>query len=201
MKSKNVSFVLMALAVCIGCNDKPTPTNNLLPEEVSESSFSLLSKGRQNMVDHIYYNCVDTNVRLTQLHNKMEAVEKKYNEWVSTYNKYQHYAQSYSDAAKQLVRNQQFLDTMIKQNTLIMIGDFEEKHKKRIAQLVKSKDRIDHLYGLMQDKMVLLKLAVTLPIINQYLDRNLPNNSVLNEITNDYESLLNQLEEELKINE
>lgn len=197
MKILLSSFIFIFLSNFLSCNNTTTPSNDLMPAKIDESSFSYLSKGRQNMVDHIYFNVVDTNANLSNLHKKITEVEKIYQDWLLEYNTYQQYAQSYSHDASQIVSDQLFVDSLLKKNALEMILDFDESHKKRTVQLIQRKERIDNLVYLMEDKLILLKLSVTLPIINKFLDINLPNGKGYQAIIDNYEVLIKKIETEI----
>jgi len=180
-----------------GFNSAKNDPDNLLPPVVEESSYSSFYNGRQNMVDHVYFNVVDTNVNLAQLHKQIDLVEDKYEKWMITFNEYQKYAEKYTIDANRMIQDQQFSDTLVRQSAMELIANFDEMHKKRTSQLIQNKLRLDRLNQLMKDKIIVLKLAVTLPIINKFLDSNLPKSIGTQEIIIEYESLLKQVEKEI----
>jgi hypothetical protein len=197
MKIVKISFLLLFTSFFIGCDNKSNSAKDLLPPAIEESSYSSFSKGRQNMVDHVYFNVVDTNASLAQLHKKMKVVEEKYEKWMVAFNEYQQYAEQYAADANRMIQDQQFIDTTVKQKAKAMLANFDEIHKKRTLQLIESMQRLDELNQLLKDKIIVLKLAVTLPSINKYLDSNLPKNMGTQEIIIEYESLLKQVEKEM----
>ncbi len=196
MKTINVSVLFIFL---LGCNNSSNSNSSedLLPPVTEESSYSSFSKGSQNMVDFVYFNVVDTNASLTLLHNKIDSIEVKYQKWLNYFHRYQEYAEKFSSDANFLIQSRIFSDTTEKHKAKAMLTNFDEKHKKRTLQLLESKQRLEVLNLLLKDKIIVLKLAVTQPIINKKLDKSLPKNTDTKEIINEYESLLKQVDKEI----
>lgn len=196
MKTINLSVLFIFL---LGCNNSSNSNSSedLLPLVTEESSYSSFSKGSQNMVDFVYFNVVDTNASLTLLHNKIDSIEVKYQKWLNYFHRYQEYAEKFSSNANFLIQSRNFSDTTEKHKAKAMLTNFDEKHKKRTLQLLESKQQLEVLNLLLKDKIIVLKLAVTQPIINKNLNKSLPKNTDTKEIIIEYESLLKQVDKEI----
>jgi len=182
MKNKTLYITaIFSFTLLASCNnppkaDKPQQPPRETPEalknESGELDISSYKRGSGNLVDELYQELVDKTPDLKKLEDQLNDNPRASNQITEKFTDYNTKSTNYYNAAKQ--KAHAISDTILRQQVLAFIessnNQYINKTKELNALCAQISDNNTSLY----DHHLMLKIFLTLPLIQDYQNNNLP---------------------------
>lgn len=191
---KTYQFLPIVLFFFISnCAEERRPVEQETPEvlDANFDGYDLLSSSRKyksDILGDLYFEALEKNKELKALANKMNTTGKNKREWESDFNNYLSTNQSYWAAVDTATK--QFKDTSLQQ---YITPIFDQLEKEYHAQLSNHHEKLEELAkkaSNLQDQQLLMKIAVTQPMMKNYQLNELPDIEKLQGLIKEYEALI-----------
>ena len=177
-------YFVFLLTLFISCNEKNVKNNSLEknnPEALQENSvLKGYTKRGGNLVDQLYEEIVEKNSDLQKLETEITEFESEPYDTQNIFKNYEekskHYYNNASDFAKQIN------DSVTKNKILDIISKSSEKYNKQSSKVSELVAEIKNKENTIETNHNILKIILTLPIIEKYQIENLPKNSIFEKI-------------------
>ena len=173
MKTINQLFVLAIL--CIGLPScQNTIKENETPKSLQEKRISVYSSRSSdgNLVESLYQDLVEKSSDLKQLENDIDGYEKRRGAALDSFVNFDQKSKGYYSAA--LLYVGKFSDSSLKFKMRDMINESAKKYDTKTNQLQTLLKDISKNAETLNDHHNLLKILLTLPLIEKYQNQNLP---------------------------
>ena len=173
MKTINQLFVLAIL--CIGLPScQNTIKENETPKSLQEKRISVYSSRSSdgNLVESLYQDLVEKSSDLKQLENDFDGYEKRRGAALDSFVNFDQKSKGYYSAA--LLYVGKFSDSSLKFKMRDMINESAKKYDTKTNQLQTLLKDISKNAETLNDHHNLLKILLTLPLIEKYQNQNLP---------------------------
>jgi hypothetical protein len=209
MKKLNMKFIqiiVLTSILLVGCSkqDKKQSTIDKLnetPETLEVTESRILSSYRYdgNIIDNLYKEALSKNQNLEELNDRIEEISSdSLSDKTKDYSKYRSINKRYWTSAKSYANN--LNDSLWKIEMLDMIEKLESSYEKRVTNHESRMDSIEELKSTLTDKLILMKLFITEPMIHNYQSNELPNIEQLESLIKDYKKAIEDSKEYTKIN-
>lgn len=209
MKKLNMKFIHIIILISIllvGCDkeDKKQSTIDELnetPEALEGTDSRILSSYRYdgNIIDKLYKEAISKNQNLEDLNDRIEVISSdSLSDKTNDYLKYRSVNNRYWTAAKSYANN--LNDSLWKVEMLDIIEKLESSYDKRVSIHESKMDSIAALKSILNDKLILMKLFITEPMIHNYQSNELPNIEQLESLIKDYKKAIEDSKDYTKIN-
>jgi len=209
MKKLNMKFIQIIVLISIllvGCSkqDKKQSTIdelNKTPEVLVGTESRVLSSYRYdgNIIDNLYKEALSKNQNLEELNDRIEEISSdSLSDKTKDYLKYRSVNKRYWTSAKSYANN--LNDSLWKVEMLDIIEKLESSYEKRVTDHESRIDSIEALKSTLKDKLILMKLFITEPMIHNYQSNELPNIEQLESLIKDYKKAIEDSKEYIKIN-
>jgi hypothetical protein len=183
-----LSLVLIALISCRQNSSKAAISKKQeVPKPLQDNNkdFSLITKsrGESNMIDAIYYDLVKKQADLKKLEDQIEHFNAGKPDSLQEFDNYDSKSNGYYTSANETV--DRIKDTILRQRLRILLTSSQRNYRAKTLRLKSliAKTELEQLT--MADYYLTLKLAATLPIIEDYQNSNMPDGKSITEITNE----------------
>ncbi|MDH7911121.1 hypothetical protein QGM60_00010 [Winogradskyella sp. SYSU M77433] len=204
MKSIHIIFLIAILIVGCSKNDKKQSTIDKLnetPETLEGTESRILSTYRYdgNIIDNLYKEALSKNQKLEELNDRIEEISSdSLTEKTKEYLKYRNINKRYWSTAKSYANN--LNDSIWKIEMIDIIEKLESSYEKKVSKHESKMDSIEELKSTLRDKLILMKLFITEPMIHNYQSNELPDIIQLESIIKDYKKAIEDSKEYTKIN-
>ncbi|MDR3273540.1 MAG: hypothetical protein LBT29_08680 [Flavobacteriaceae bacterium] len=183
------------ILILSSCDRNEIPKQPETPKALQQEesmSFSRTTRAT-NFVDDLYAELVDKTPELKKIENDLAIYEKKEQDSLKKINNYDiksgHY---YND---DLFEVKMINDSLLKNKMYEIVknsqGDYREKTEK-ITTLLKI---IDKKNSSIADYHTIMKLTLTIPLIEKYQNENLPNSKTMEDLIKEQSSLIKKMNE------
>jgi hypothetical protein len=178
---KNVRWfhllALCCLAVLHSCEGNQT-VNNPVPKQESpkalqENNLEIKTYSRNsNLAEELYQGLLEKDEALKKLESDISALEPRANELVGDFDRYQSKSNSYYEGAN--VHTRTIADTALKNRIDALLSKSQARSSMKAAALHALMKEMKQRDGTLKDHHTVLKIVLTLPIIEKYQNQNLP---------------------------
>jgi len=201
---KKVLFRICLLAF-ISCNQKKEGSqeqqNNVpqaLQDEKKSSIISISKRGHEDLVDELYEEAIKKSPGFAALEKMISGLNERKKDSLRVFEKYKFKNQDYYASANRHLNSIQ--DSILKKE----IGAAFEKDKTGfnniIARLNELGNDLDKQSLYATDHQIVLKLFVTLGMMQQYRENSTPPSMLLGSVLNEYKNLNNKLDSAINKN-
>jgi hypothetical protein len=171
MLKKIIMFLLIILTSCVGKETNNENPKNEIPEALQEGSLDLKrnSKGN-NLTEELYQELVANNPELKNL--ETEIYEFNPQDTKDKFYKYDRKSINYYQSAKN--QAEVITDSITKNKIINLIKKSNEKYVGKTAELNGILKSIAVKENSINDYHTILKIVLTIPIIEKYQNENLP---------------------------
>jgi len=186
-------FILFSLILLASCqkNDSNT-TNNEEPKALQEESISFgRSSGQNNLTDELYKGMVSQSPELKSLENELKNLNLI--DTLNLFDSYNEKSENYYSSAKAKVNTLQ--DSILKIKILNLLKLSEDKYDKRTSDI---NSNIKTIYQKKQDLVDyhnILKILLTIPLIEKYQKDHLPKNDPFKKIIEKENQLIEKVKQ------
>jgi len=189
----SLTTVLLFLSIysCSPQENKPTPQQET-PKALTEnnkSDYSLSSKrGSSDLVNEIYQEEVGKSELLQNLEKKIANIPDDKADSLQSFEGFDSKNTSYYNSATEKANS--ISDSLLKKKMLEIITASESAYESQIAEINSLLKNIDQESDRLKDYHTILKLKLTLPIIQKYQKTNQPSLKSLQQVSKEYDGLI-----------
>lgn len=155
------------------------------------SGIDKRSGGYKDLVDEFYEQAVKQNSNLKSIEEGITAFYKKREDALEKYNSFTSYNSRYYADARSHTNN--IPDAATKQRAAELISKSEAAYLAKLSNWQTSITSLNNKERELKSLHELLKLVITTPVLENYQQNNLPDNSKLNEATGDLQQLIDKI--------
>jgi hypothetical protein len=199
MKIENVPFTLLlcALVVLSSCSDKETPTQQLTqtPKALTKGNMELsdMSIGRfsysQDLITELYEEAVDNNKKLADLDQRLKQIADIRKDSLELFYEYSRSNERYWNEVTRYTS--QLTDSTLRASVNEIFSTLRKDYEKSMAYHDSLNSNIKLQMAELQQQSIVLKLAVTLPMMLNYQINEMPSEKPLENVLNEYTELIN----------
>lgn len=169
-------FILSSILMFVSCNEnKNSESQN--PEALQDNiKLRSVAKRGGNLINELYAEVVEKTPELQKLETELETFQE-------TQSKTQHVFYNYDEKSTQFYKNateltNQITDSLSKKRILALIQKSNEKYNSESKEINELVQQIANSQNSIQDNHTILKIILTIPLIEKYQKENLPNKKV-----------------------
>ncbi len=182
-------FIWTLLISCGGQTDNNKPTQQETPKALQDSKLDIKSYSRSgDLTEELYLELVDKTPALKKLEEDLDAFGPKPNELKDKFNQYDGKSNNYYSSAN--YKASAIQDSLLKKKIIGLITTSNNKYSTKTAELNSLLKQISKNGATLNDHHSVLKIVLTLPIIEKYQDDNKPNNKEFKDLINQQEKLI-----------
>jgi len=175
MKKLTLSILVIATMIFIGCgrksNDSEKGTPKALLDDVSE--IKSYRSSSNDLVEELYKELVEKSQELKNLEDSIQSINPQIDKAVADYSKYDSKSKDYYRSANS--HADQISDSLLKTKIQGIISASNNQYTSRNSELNSLQDMISRNNASIGDYHAVLKIILTLPIIETYQKGNIPN--------------------------
>lgn len=153
------------------------------PEALQEaSSLDLKSsyRGKYDLVEELYEELIEENPKLEKMEATYKEIQERVLELNSKFKTYNKKSLDYYSSAEYKVAA--IKDSLMRDKALQLLHKSQEAYEKRKEKRESSLVTIDQQMELIKDKKQLLKIVLTIPLIETYQSNHLPEEALFDEL-------------------
>lgn len=192
MLKKIIPIIVAGLLLsCSGEEKAPGELESETPEAIEVvSSYDILSsKSRgwtDNIIERLYQEAIEKNKEVEALNQFIQKANNTYVDSLIDYKKYLNINEEYWETANDYIS--QITDTTLRKSMKELFDQSELTYCDSKNNLINIKDKIDIEKEHFDNQVVFLKLAVTLPMIENYQRNEKPDSTTLKEVIIDFDN-------------
>jgi len=166
---------IFILTLLLSCDNKRTDNNATTkqetPEALQDDKLEIKSYSRSSdLTEELYQELVDKTPALKKLEDDLDAFGPKPIELTDKFNKYDSKSNSYYSSANN--KATAISDSLLRMKILALITTSSNQYSAKTAELNSLLKQISKNGSTLNDHHSVLKIALTLPIIEKYQDDN-----------------------------
>lgn len=199
MKATTLLSIAILTVFCSACDNVPVKNTEISKIEVPEplkddasdvSLKKMYSRGSNSLMDDIYADLVKKRPELQSLETGLQQLYAGMPDSLETFNKYAAKSTSYYDAANGSLSN--IKDTVLRARLRLLITNSNNKYMGKVKKISTLMKDIDSNRVMINDYHAALKIAVTMPVIENYQDKNMPDSKSIERLANTAQKLKQQ---------
>ena len=172
---KNFMRTIFILTLLLSCDNKRMDNNATTkqetPEALQDDKLEIKSYSRSSdLTEELYQELVDKTPALKKLEDDLDAFGPKPIELTDKFNKYDSKSNSYYSSANN--KATAISDSLLRMKILALITTSSNQYSAKTAELNSLLKQISKNGSTLNDHHSVLKIALTLPIIEKYQDDN-----------------------------
>lgn len=178
MKATALLLLVLTLVFFSACNSAPskdiaTPKTNI-PEPLKDdkSDFSLKRMPSGSLMDELYDDLAKKDPQLQKLEEQLIHFNSGIADSLKAFNNYAAKSDSYYFSANESLTA--IKDTVLRAQLSALIAESKSKYINKISRFASLKAHIDSNQIKIGDYHAVLKIVATLPIIEKYQDKSMP---------------------------
>jgi predicted transcriptional regulator len=182
-------FILILLVSCGGQTDNNKPTQQETPEALQDNKLEIKNYSRLgDLTEELYLELVDKSPALKNLENDLDSFRPKPNELKEKFSQYDTKSKSYFSSAN--YKASAIADSLLKKKIIGLIMTSSNKYSTKTAELNSLLKQISKNGATINDHHTVLKIVLTLPIIEKYQEDNKPKKNEFKDVINQQEKLI-----------
>lgn len=204
MKINLLSVFFICSVLIIGCGETAkeetaepeNATPKTLAESTSEGVLNLDMKFSRayyedDIIEQLFEEALGKNEQLKKLHDKIIAMPNIQSDSLAAFYQYQSNNEAYWEATNQYLERIQ--DKVLREETRKAFKTLEMTHKGRISSHIAAKEKLEKRAAELKDRLILMKLLITQPMIQNYQNNELPNVKNMEDLIKDYDKLIEEM--------
>lgn len=209
---RNLLFLLFISLLMSSClelsnhsNKNPQNYEEITPNLENYESYSdandlmgsFSKRYSKDIITSLYEDAIKKDVGLKELNNKIENIEEIKKNDLEAYNQYTEFNTEYWRAVKKY--SYQIKDSITHVKTQGFLNTLEKRYLKDELKYYKKNKLIDSLSLKLNDQYILIQLAVTAAMMENYRKNEHPSIEPLDNLIKKYEALIEETKEYLEI--
>ncbi|RKR82607.1 hypothetical protein BDD43_2792 [Mucilaginibacter gracilis] len=195
MKPVLKATIILACLICSACHSSSEKTDRIdsIPKPLQDNSADvsfLTKRGGDNMVDAIYYDLVKKRPELRKLEDDIERNGGIETDSLEKYHKFNNKIDNYYSSAYATINL--ITDSVVRKGMKKIIDENKTGQQRHMLAQTNLITKIEKENSTLNDSHAILKLLITLPIINQYQAQQQPGNKALDVLISEKQKLINR---------
>jgi|SRR5690554_219972 len=182
-------FVLMTLNSCQITGESKSKNDD--SQVLQDNQSKIKSTRTSNLVEALYKELTEKNTELQQLESALVNYEETEEDSLRTYKKYNAKSDSYYQSA--LVKIDVIQDSILKNQMNELINSSKSAYKNKTADLDALLEQIKTNNTSLKDYHEMLKIALTLPVIEKFQNENFPDDSSIENLIREQSDLIEEI--------
>lgn len=158
---------------------------------LQDDQSKIRSKRTVDLAEALYNEIVEKNKKLQQLESALKNYEDTEVDSLKTYRRYNAKSDSYYQSA--LNKADKIQDSILKNQMIELINSSKSNYKNKTHDLDTLLEQIEANNSSLKDYHNMLKIALTLPVIEKYQNNNLPDDSTIGNLIQEQSDLIEQM--------
>jgi len=184
---------ILAIALLISCGGNKTEekpeTKKEIPKALQEEPSNFGSSSRNNLIDAIFKELVEKNSALKKLEDDLLVLKGKPDELTEKFNNYDSKSDSYYGSAEG--EAVEISDSLLKKKMKEFILTSSKQYSSKISEINSLINSVSKKDLTLNDHHLILKIVLTMPIIEKYQNDNLPDKNEFKVLMKKQTKLLN----------
>lgn len=194
---KNISLCFILSLFLLSCQQEAVNKEEEVPnalKEDSELAFSIESnsRGKGDLVEKLYNELLENSERLKNIELQTDLIRKERYEVEGRFEKYNSNSTIYYSQAKDKISN--IRDSTLKKELARILEKSEQYYQQSIAEWKALLEQANSKAAEMEDRILAMKIMLTLPILENYQKKQLPEASQMLEILQRQKELIKEIE-------
>jgi len=202
MKKIFASFCLLILLSCANRKETNSPDQSSVPEALQENkeskSIGYGKRGREDILEELYEEKVKSTPVLQDIETMIDRLKETHNASLEAYNDFNaKNLQYYNSAGRHLSSiKDSLLEKEIKAVLERSIAEYDNKmlRPKNAVALIGSKPES------VNDRYTALKVLVSLGMMREYQEKNMPSSKPIESVINSYNNLIQKMDSVIRKN-
>ena len=195
MRNTVFIFTTIYCLALISCGDKQveqkTDIKQVTPEALQDDRLEIKSYSRSgDLIEELYQELVEKTPSLKTLETDLETFKRKSNEPTEKFNDYDGKSKSYYSSAN--YKTTAIEDSLLRNKIITLLSNSNKQYSNKTTELTSLLDHISKNGATINDHHSVLKIVLTLPLIEKYQNDNLPDKKEFKDLIKTQEKLLNQ---------
>jgi hypothetical protein len=196
MKKVLLPLCVLVFMSCQQKKESPLEQQNNVPhalqDEKKPSIVSIKKRGSEDIVDELYEEAIKNSSGLAALEKKISVLNEMKNDSLRVFENYKFKNQAYYESAKRHLNSIE--DSLLKKEISAAFEKDKTRYNNVIARLNELGDELDKQTIYTADQRVVLKLFVTLGMMQQFRENSTPPSMLLGSVLNEYKTLNHKLD-------
>jgi len=173
-----------------GQTDNNKPTKQETPKALQDDKLEIKSYSRSgDLTEELYQELVDKTPQLKKFEDDLAAFRPKPNDLISEkFNQYESKSNNYYSSAN--YKATAISDSLLRIKIIALITTSGKKYTSKTAEINSLIKLISKNGSTLNDQHTILKIVLTLPLIEKYQDDNKPNKKEFKDLINEQEKLI-----------
>lgn len=175
MKKLTLSIFVIATMIFIGCGRKSNDSDKGIPKALQDEVSEIKSyrSSSNDLVEELYKELVEKSQELKKLEDSIQSIGPQIDKAEADYSKYDSKSKDYYRSVNS--HADQISDSLLKKKIQGIITASNNQYTSRNSELSSLQDVISRNNASIGDYHAVLKIILTLPIIETYQKGNIPN--------------------------
>lgn len=199
MRTTIFVFILGSSILLGSCNNNQSDLSEETPEALKEQSVIVnrlddytSNRGYWDLIEELYKELVQKSENLKQLEEEIKKSAVKSNELLSVLQQFDYKSTSYYESAIQKTKS--FSDSLLKKRMQAIIQKSQDHYQKEMKELADLERAVQLGNASINDQHQVLKILLTLPLIEKFQQDKLPDGQKLEEFRKEQEELIRRIE-------
>ena len=195
-KNSNILWTLLISTLLLSCGgggqtDNNKPTKQETPKALQDDKLEIKSYSRSSdLTEELYQELVDKTAQLKKFEDDLAAFRPKPNDLNEKFIKYDGKSNGYYSSAN--YKATAISDSLLRMKIISLITTSNKKYASKTAELNSLIKQISKNGSTLNDQHTILKIVLTLPLIEKYQDDNKPNKKEFEDLIKEQEKLIIQ---------
>ncbi len=190
-------FIMLTLTLLCSCGGDQPKSNDIhekeSPKALQDDNLEIRKYSRSgDLVEELYAELVDKFSELKKLEKDLNELSSKPNELTRPFHNYNNKSMNYYNSVDFTVNS--INDSLLKKKVLTLIATSKSKHSARTAEMNAIIKRISQNIESLNEHYSVLKIVLTLPLIEKYQAENLPSKKELNDLIKEQQKLIQRID-------
>ncbi len=188
------AYILLATVAFQSCNDTKNKNTQHTPAALKDNSVTEISSYTRysDIVEKLYKDLVENNPRLKQLESDIKVVQSQSNKVKNDYNKYNDKSINYYSSANSKIAD--IKDSLLRLQMMALVKNSQVGYSQSTIPLNSLINTLNTNNTDINDHHTLLKIALTLPLLEQYQHDNLPSVKPFEEAIEEQKKIVKEID-------
>lgn len=194
----NLFIISSSVLLLLSCNapDKKDGTKQETPKALQDKNLSeidMISKrGSDDMVESLYAELVNSDLKLKNLEKDIEELKEQKTDSLKLFTKYNGRSVSYYESANNHLN--QIQDSSLRFKTKLILKNSRNTYDHNISAFTTMIGNLDDKDVSLDDLHAILKIIITLPLIEKFQKENYPSTIPLDKVLKEYEKTIKRID-------
>lgn len=188
-------FIILLSITMFSCGGKRTenkPAGQETPKALQDDKLELksYSRSKSDLTEELYQELVDKSPELKKLEDNLIGLNSKTSDLEMKFNTYNQKSDSYYNSANEKASS--ISDSLLRKKILALITNSQNQYSNKTALVNSLRKLISDNSSTINDSYSVLKIVLTLQLIEKYQNENLPDKKDFKEFIKEQEKLIQQ---------